>query len=349
MEAVQGYLGKISTSSGNLLSLLDDILEMSRIESGNVRQAYEPVDLHRLLEETGDVFAPLMEQKKLAFAIHDSQVQDRYAWCDKKNMDRVLFNVLSNACKFTPPGGSVSVTMLESGRDENGYGAYELNIKDTGIGMSRQFVDKMFTAFERERSSTDSGVEGTGLGLSITKRLIDLMGGTIDVLTSPGSGTQFIMRFKFKLADAGEVERSKGDPSSDPGGDEFAGRRLLLVEDNAINMEIASAILTQKGFTVETAENGRAAVDMVSASQPGWYDAILMDIQMPVMDGYEATRAIRALDDRELAGIPILAMTANAFQEDVQAARDAGMQAHIAKPVDVDVLMKELRAVLKKR
>ncbi|MBR4423802.1 MAG: amino acid permease, partial [Mailhella sp.] len=293
MEAVQGYLDKVSTASGHLLSLLDDILEMSRIESGHVTQEYEPVDLRRLLEETGDIFAPQMAQKGLDFSVHDPQVQNRCVWCDKKNLDRVLLNLLSNALKFTPPGGSVSLTLSETGREENGYGSYELSVLDTGIGMSRQFVDKMFTAFERERSSTDSGVQGTGLGLAITKRLTDLMGGTIDVLTSPGSGTQIIMRFKFRLATPEEVQGNREATSPDAEEDGLAGRRLLLVEDNAINMEIAADILTRQGFTVETAENGRIALDMVSASQPGWYDAILMDIQMPVMDGYEATRAIR--------------------------------------------------------
>ena len=212
--------------------------------------------------------------------------------------------------------------------------------------MSRAFVDKMFTAFERERTSTDSGVEGTGLGLAITKRLVDLMGGTIEVLTSPGSGTQIIIRLKLKLAT--EEDLQKDSSPEDEEEVDFTGKRLLVVEDNAINMEIACMILIQQGFQVDTAENGKVALDMVSSSPPGTYDAILMDIQMPIMDGYAATRAIRALDNKELADIPILAMTANAFQEDVQAAKEAGMQAHVAKPVDVAVLIKELKTVLKK-
>ena len=242
---------------------------------------------------------------------------------------------------------------METGGAEHDYSSYEIRVQDTGIGMSKEFAERMFNAFERERTSTVSGVEGTGLGLSITKSLIDLMGGTIDVLTAPGSGTQIVIRLKFKLADEKDVdadERKAAEQQASGDAEaleiDFSKNRLLLVEDNLINMEIAQMILSQAGFMVEPAENGRVAVDKVSASVPGCYDAILMDIQMPVMDGYEATQAIRSLPDPALAHIPILAMTANAFKEDVQAALDAGMQAHIAKPVDVGMLMKTLTDVL---
>ena len=222
--------------------------------------------------------------------------------------------------------------------------------------MSKEFAEKMFIAFERERTSTESGMEGTGLGMSITKSLVDLMGGVIDVLTAPGSGTTMIIRIKFKLAEEKDVH-SPGGKSSDEAdvGTEaapemdFTGRRLLLAEDNAINMEIAVMILSQAGFTVETAENGKEALDMVASSKPGYYDAILMDIQMPVMDGYEAARAIRALDTPELAEIPIIAMTANAFKEDEQAAEQAGMQGHIAKPIDLQKMMETIRTVLHRK
>ena len=223
-----------------------------------------------------------------------------------------------------------------------------MRIQDSGIGMSREFVDRMFNAFERERTSTDSGLEGTGLGLSITRSIVDLMGGTIEVLTSPGSGTEIIIRLKFRLATEEEYSAMETPALEETdAGEDFSGKRVLLVEDNMINMEIANMILEQMGFQVEQAENGKIAVEMVSASAPGYYDAVLMDIQMPVMDGYEATRAIRALEDPSLSSIPILAMTANAFQEDVQAAKEAGMQAHIAKPVDVGILRHELSEVLR--
>ncbi len=218
--------------------------------------------------------------------------------------------------------------------------------------MSREFSEKIFTAFERERTSTVSGVEGTGLGMSITKSIVDLMGGTIEVITSPGSGTTIVVCLKLKLAEEKDVKkdlRKTAEGDEEASGEDtfdFTGRRVLLVEDNAINMEIANMILSEAGITVETAENGKVALDKVASSEPGHYDAVLMDIQMPVMDGYEATRAIRALKNRDLAKVPILAMTANAFKEDEIAAREAGMQAHIAKPVDVAQLMKTLASVL---
>ena len=247
----------------------------------------------------------------------------------------------------------MTASVLETGGAEHDYSSYEIRVQDTGIGMSKEFAGRMFNAFERERTSTVSGVEGTGLGLSITKSIVDLMGGTIDVLTAPGSGTQIVIRLKFRLADAKDVDAGEGKEADRSTSGEaaeteidFSKKRLLLVEDNLINMEIAQMILSQAGFTVDTAENGQIAVDIVSASVPGYYDAILMDIQMPVMDGYEATRTIRSLPDPALARIPILAMTANAFKEDEQAALDAGMQAHIAKPIDTGMLMKTLKDVL---
>ena len=340
------YLTKIEASSQHLLTLLNDILEMSRIESGTFEQEFVPTDLTVLFEAMHVLFLDQMEQKKMTFTVNTSQVQDRYVWCDKKNLTRMLLNLISNAWKFTPEGGSVGVSLWENG-SENGYGSYEIRVQDTGIGMSSDFAEKMFNAFERERTTTDSGVEGTGLGLSITKSIVDLMGGTIEVLTSPGSGTEMIMRLKLRLADqrdlVGEEENEGSDEEKDQA--DFTGKRLLLVEDNLINMEIANMILTQLGFAVETAENGQIALERVSTSTPGYYDAVLMDIQMPVMDGYAATKAIRALENKGLANIPIIAMTANAFAEDVQAAKDAGMQAHVAKPVDVNVLVRELRKV----
>ena len=345
------YLGKIDTSSHHLLTLINDILEMSRIESGKIELAFVPTDLKALFDEIHDLFAEQMRQKQLDFTVHTGQVQHRYAWCDKKNMTRVLLNVVSNAYKFTPEDGTIDASLWESVASDESYGNYEIRVRDSGIGMSSAFVEKMFNAFERERTSTDSGVEGTGLGLSITKSIVDLMGGTIEVLTSPGSGTELVIRVRLKLAEEADMPREEvAEPAKPQAAEQpvdFTGMRLLLVEDNLINMEIASMILTQMGFAVETAENGQIAVDRVAASEPGYYSLVLMDIQMPVMDGYTATRTIRALEDPALAGVPIVAMTANAFAEDVQAARDAGMQAHIAKPVDIAVLHRTLQDVLR--
>ncbi len=347
---IHGYLEKINASSQHLLALINDILEMSRIENGKVELEYVPADLCAVFDGIRDLFLEQMKQKKMDFQVHTSQVEHRYVWCDRKNLNRVLLNIISNAYKFTPEGGSVTASLLETANGDPEYGAYEIRVQDTGIGMSREFSERIFNAFERERTSTVSGVEGTGLGLSITKGIVDLMGGTIDVLTAPGSGTQIVIRVKFRLAEEKDIpvdEKEAADPPEDGAEIDFSRKRLLLVEDNLINREIAQMILAQAGFTVETAENGRIALEMVTASRPGDYDAILMDIQMPEMDGYEATRAIRALPDPALARIPILAMTANAFKEDVQAAMDAGMQAHIAKPIDTGILMKTLTEVLR--
>ena len=351
-EKTHEYLNKIESSSQHLLALINDILEMSRIESGTVELEFHPIDLRRVFDDIRDLFSEQMKQKDLDFRVYTDQVQNQYVWCDGKNLNRVLLNILSNAYKFTPEGGHITASLGEVGSGEGGYGSYEIRVQDSGIGMSREFADKIFTAFERERTSTVSGVEGTGLGMSITKSIVDLMGGTIEVITSPGSGTTVVIRLKLQLAEEQDVaaeRQENAEPAEEAQADaafDFTGKRLLLVEDNMVNMEIANMILSQAGFTVETAENGKVALDMVSSSEPGYYDAVLMDIQMPVMDGYEATRAIRALDNRDLAQIPILAMTANAFKEDELAALEAGMQAHIAKPVDIGQLMRTLASVL---
>ena len=346
-DVLHGYLDKIDSSSIHLLNLINDILEMSRIESGQAELVYVPTDLCALYEDLRDLFMNQMEQKEMDFRINTSQVNERYVWCDKKNLTRVLMNIISNAYKFTPEGGSIIVSLWQGSTGEDGYTSYEMRVKDSGIGMSRDFIDRMFNAFERERSSTDSGIEGTGLGLAITKQIVDLMGGTIEVLTSPGSGTEIIIRIRFKPASEADMpEATADDAKADAVSADFSGRRLLLVEDNAVNMEIAVMILKQMGFEVETAVNGQKAVDMVAAAGAGHYDLVLMDIQMPVMDGYEATRAIRRMDDKKLANIPIVAMTANAFAEDIQATMDAGMQAHIAKPVDISELTRTLQEQL---
>ena len=287
-----------------------------------------------------------MKQKKLHFEIDTSEVRERFVRCDVKNLNRVIMNLLNNAYKFTPEGGRVSVSVRQAEESEPDAGSYEIRIADNRIGMSKEFAEKMFHPFERERTSTVSGIEGTGLGLSITKSIMDLMGGTIDVQTEPDKGTEIILRLEFLLAEESEVRTDEPDPAAGSEQFDVTGKRLLLAEDNAINMEIAKMILTQAGFEVDSAENGQIAVDMLSAAEAGRYDAVLMDIQMPVMDGYTAARKIRSLPDRAKAEIPVIAMTANAFREDAEAAKAAGMQAHIAKPIDADLLVKTLREII---
>ena len=284
-----------------------------------------------------------MEGKKISFSVVVKDMENEMVMCDKKKLNRILQNLVSNAYKFTPEGGAVTVTLSQSGANED-MGAYTLHVKDTGMGMSREFASHVFSAFERDR--TVSNIQGTGLGLAITKSIVELMDGTIDVKSEQGKGTEFTLRFSFKLA-GDEPAEAKPQVAADEPAMDFTNVRLLLVEDNEINKEIATLILEEAGFMVETAKNGKVVVDMVANSTPGHFAAVLMDVQMPVMDGYEATKAIRSLPTPELASIPIIAMTANAFAEDVKAAKDAGMDGHIAKPLNISVVLTTIAATLK--
>ncbi len=377
-EEAREYLAKIESSSKHLLALINDVLEMSRIESGKMTLEPVEIDLKSTMCEIKDMFSTQMREKEIDFTVNFSQIQNSAVLCDQNLLNRVFLNLLSNAYKFTPAGGTVSVTLWQIETANEGYAKYELRVRDSGIGMTKEFAAKVFEAFERERTSTVSGIQGTGLGMAITKSIIDLMGGTIEVVTAPGEGTEFIVRVPFELArdekikaipdsqntdqnpDAPETnqenpgnqenpENTSGGADKNPENQEtpdFSGTRILLTEDNEINREIALLVLEDIGFQVEEAVNGAEAVEKISHSTPGDYDLILMDIQMPVMDGYEAARRIRALSNPELAKIPIVAMTANAFKEDIQAALDAGMNAHIAKPLDITKMTGTLRAVL---
>ena len=343
------YLNKIDSSGHHLLALINDVLEMSRIESGKMELEPVPVDLKKAFGEVRDMFAAQMKEKDIDFSVDTFHVIHSRVFCDKSRLNRILLNLLSNACKFTPEGGSVSVTVWEIPSDAEGSSAYEIRVRDSGIGMTPEFAARIFEAFERERTSTVSGIQGTGLGMAITKNLVELMGGTIEIVTAPGAGTEFILRISFGLqSGAGENE---GEQAADGAGGsvDLSGAHLLLVEDNEINREIAAMVLEESGFTLDFAVNGREAVEKVAASRPGDFDAVLMDIQMPVMNGYDAARAIRGLEDPALATIPIIAMTANAFSEDIRAAADAGMNGHIAKPLDVPRMMATLAEALRNR
>ena len=343
------YLDKIDSSSQHLLALINDVLEMSRIESGKMELEPVPVDLKKTFGEVRDMFATQMKEKNIDFSVDTFHVSHSRILCDKNRLNRVLLNLLSNAYKFTPEGGSVSVTVWEVQSGADGSATYEIRVKDSGIGMTPEFASRIFEAFERERTSTVSGIQGTGLGMAITKNIVELMGGSIEIVTAPGSGTEFIVRAAFDLQNgAGEtVEEHAADSGESPL--DVSGAHLLLAEDNEINREIATMLLEESGFTLDAAENGQEAVEKIAASRPGDYDAVLMDIQMPVMNGYDAARAIRGLDDPALASIPIIAMTANAFSEDIRASADAGMNGHIAKPLDVAKMMATLTEVLRNR
>ena len=342
-EEVLGYVRKTDAASKHLLSLINDVLEMSRIESGKL--TLEPVhtDLVESLEETEAIFTTQMKEKKIRFLVDTDAVQDRGVLCDRDRLDRVLLNLVSNACKFTPEGGEIRVTLRQLGQAE-GKGTYAFSVRDTGIGMSEAFLSKLFQPFERERTSTVSKTQGTGLGLSITKKIVDLMGGTISATSEQGKGTEFLVTLTFPL-DVQTEEKPQAAVRSERLLD-FSRVRILLAEDNPVNREIAALVIQEKGFMLDMAENGKEAVEKVASSAPGTYDLILMDIQMPEMDGYAAARAIRSLDNPLLSEIPILAMTANAFKEDVDAAFAAGMNGHIAKPLDVSTMFDTIEDVL---
>ena len=346
-EEMKNFLVKIENSSQHLLSLINDILDMSRIESGKMELDNAPCNITKVLDELRDMFATQMETKKINFIVDTSAVQNKYVSCDNHRLNRVLLNLTSNAYKFTPEGGKISITLSEKNSDVEGVGLYELRVKDSGIGMSPEFAATVFEPFTRERTSTVSGIQGTGLGMAITKSIIDLMKGDIKVVTAPGKGTEFILHIELQLVDKSEVKEDT--PAIDEISDlDFSDKKLLLVEDIEVNREIAIMILEEVGFTVDFATNGKEAVEKFSASKPGDYDAILMDIQMPIMNGYEAAQAIRKLKNPALAKIPIIAMTANAFSEDVERAKAAGMNDHVAKPLDVPKMMETLQRVLSK-
>ena len=334
-DKVRLYLEKIDFSSKHLLSLINDILDMSRIESGKVEMDYSPVDLFSVFDELYEIFALQMETKGLNFVVDYKKVGNRYVITDRLRFLRIVMNLVSNAYKFTPEGGEISVVIRQTGLTD-GKASYELVVSDTGIGMSPEFLTRIFDEFERERTSTVSQLQGTGLGMSIAKSFVEMMGGTISVESEQNVGTQFTLDLNFPVTTEEQV-KELGTNVVDEAVD-FSDVRLLVVEDNPINAEIAREILTRAGFEVETADNGQVAVDMVTAADPDYYSVILMDVMMPVMNGYEASLAIRNMDD-DRSKIPIIALSANTFESDKKDALGAGMNAHVSKPFNPDELM----------
>ncbi len=480
-DQVEEYLKKIKTSGDHLLSLINDVLDMSRIESGKIHLEEKLCSLPEILHGLCNILQADIHAKQLELRIDTVDVFDEEIYCDKLRLNQVLLNLVSNSVKYTGAGGIINIRITEKPGAPEGFGFYEFLIKDTGIGMSEHFVEHIFEPFEREVNTTTSGIQGTGLGMAITKNIVDMMNGSIHVKSEQGVGSEFTVSFMFRLhseqrepqeieelrnhralvvdddfntcdsvsymlgqigmraewtlsgkeallrthqavtrcdrycvyiidwllPDMNGVEvarrirsemgdraliviltaydwtdieeeareagvtafcskplflselrrclcsiidnrqgREKEDAGEAPG---IQKGRILLTEDIEMNQEIAVVILTDAGFSVEVAENGQVAVDMLRKSEPGYYQLVLMDIQMPVMNGYEAAKEIRSLEDRELASIPIIAMTANAFEEDKQAALSSGMNGHIAKPIDVDNLFATLGEILKKK
>lgn len=339
---VEDYLKKISVSSQHLLSLINDVLDMSRIESGKVTLEAKPVHLPELVHELRDIIQAVVSKKDLSLTLDTVGVENEDIIADPLRLEQILINVLANAVKFTPDGGQISLWIVQKDTAPAGYADFEFHIKDNGIGMSEEFQKHIFEQFARERTSTVSKIQGTGLGMAITKNLVDMMGGRITVKSEQGKGSEFTISLRFPI---GEAKTEQTPPAAKASA--FTGKKLLVVEDNELNLEIASTLLKEAGFEVDTAENGKVAVEKVEAASADRYDLILMDIQMPEMDGYEATRRIRALPDTKKAALPIVAMTANAFEDDRKNALRAGMNGHIAKPLDIQKLFQVLSELLK--
>ena len=343
-EKTQDYLSKIKISGNHLLGIVNEVLEISRIESGQTKLDESVWSIADIVRETDIIIRDQALAKKQEFSIDIWQVQDMYIYYDKLRVKEILVNLLGNAVKYTQTGGSISLRIIQKPCEKENFGNYEIHVKDNGCGMSEEFLQKIFEPFERQANSTISGIQGTGLGMTIIKGFVDAMGGTIDIKSEENKGTEIIVRLCQRIAEAPEKSEEQKTISCSP--ELFAGKRVLLVEDNSMNREIATAILEEAGFKVDTAENGAIAVEKVTYYSEGFYDVILMDIQMPVMDGYTATRKIRSLENKAIAKIPIIAVSANAFDEDRQTSLEAGMNGHLAKPIVVDELLEVLGGIL---
>ena len=346
-DKVMEYLNKIQSSSTHLLSLINDILDMSRIESGKVSLDEQPCSLPALVDELHSIIQADLATRHLNFKSDTASLAHPVVLCDKLRINQILLNLLGNSLKFTEPGGTITLRIGQLDGAPHGYGRYRITVSDTGIGMSPDFLEHIFDPFERERTSTISGVEGTGLGMAITKNLVDMMNGSISVESEKGVGTTFTIDLALRLdeSDADATSTDEALEQVQPN-HRMRGSHILLVDDNALNREIAITLLEDEGFTVEYAVNGQEGVDKLVNAGPGHFQLVLMDVQMPVMNGYEAAKCIRRLEDPELASIPVIAMTADAFDEDRQKALRAGMDGHLAKPIDIDRLFDNLDAIL---
>ena len=339
------HLEKLQQSGNLLLSIINNVLDMARIESGKMEIDENYGRIEDIRQTLFEIFGD--EAKKKNIALHYTiNVEHEHILTDTTKVKEIFVNILSNAIKYTPPGGSVMINVDELVCDESGYMMVRTRVSDTGIGMSQDYLTKIFDAFTRERNTTKSKITGSGLGMSIVKRYVDLLGGTIDVESEPGKGSTFTVTLKHRIADESYYVK-KHDEGSGTASKILEGKNILLAEDNDLNAEIAEAILERAGLKTERVEDGIQCVNKITKMPVGTYDMILMDIQMPRMDGYKATQAIRHLPDKDKACIPIVAMTANAFEEDKRDAVAAGMNGHIAKPIQIDKLLSMLAEVLR--
>ena len=342
-ERALDYLNKIETAGNVLLGLINGVLEMSRIENGKIILHEQVGHSGTLIRQLQNIFAPDLAAKNLTLTCSEN-VQHAYILCDQTKVKEIFLNLLSNSVKYTPEGGHITLDFVETPCKKEGWASFTVTEADDGIGMSAAYLPHIFEEFSREHTTTESKVQGTGLGLPIVKALMDCMGGTIAVESTPGKGTRFILDFTFRIAT--EEQISAYHAAAAPAAEKqvsLRGKRVLLAEDNDLNAEIASTLLTEKGLQVDRAVNGADCLQKLKSSAPGTYDYILMDIQMPVMDGLTAAAAIRASGHPDAKRVPIIAMTANAYEEDRQKSLDAGMNAHLAKPLDLPLLLKLLQ------
>lgn len=342
-DAAEEYAEKIKLSGNQLLTILNEALEVTRMESGKAMLAETECHLVDLLAEVEKAVIPEMNAKSIRFTVDKSQITHFSVYIDVLRTKEMLCQLLDNAAKYTEQGGKVSLTVKED-IHSGSYGKYIFTVQDNGIGISEEFMDRLFEPFARESNTTRSGILGSGLGLAVVKNLVDLMGGKIKVKSTPGVGTKFTITVVLKLLERNAAAGHDGESEMS-----LKGKRLLLVEDNEINSEIAEALLTEEGFKVETVSDGDLAVEAVKNSEPGYFDFVLMDIQMPKMNGYEATMAIRSLKNKPLANIPIIALSANTYAEDHKMSVQSGMDAHASKPLDMEKLKETVRNVLGKR
>lgn len=338
------YIKKIRVSSDILLTIINQVLEMARIESGKITLSSESVNIREMVDAMNTVFESSLTKKSLEYQCSLNVVHDQIL-CDKTKMEEIILNVVSNSIKYTNPHGKITVSIDELDSEDEKNADYKVVVEDNGIGMSQDYLPHIFEEFSREHTSTETRVAGTGLGLPIVKSLVDRMGGTIEVESEEGKGTRFIMKFSFPVSLENQV-REKEKQNIPDITEKLKGKRILLAEDNDLNAEIAETVLVEAGIEVKRVEDGLQCIEELKKMPENYYDVILMDVQMPNMDGYTATQRIRDLDDSR-AEIPIIAMTANAYDEDRRKAQEAGMDGFLAKPLDVDEMMRLLGKITK--
>lgn len=340
-EATENYLNKIEHSSKQLLSLIEKVLEISWFESNDTRVSESECNLCDLVQDTHEHQLSLAADKNITFNLYTTDVKHSDIYSDQEKLKQILMHLTNNAITYTEDGGKVDLIVTELEKFPNGYAVYQFTVRDNGIGIHKDFLKHIFEPFEREKNTTFSGIHGTGLGLAIVKNLVEMMGGHIQIDSIPGEGSTFTITLRFRVQ-----AHPLSAEDSEEGFANLLNKKILLVDDNIANLEIESEILQGMGFHVETVTDGSISVEKVGQSSPGDYDLVLMDIQMPGMNGWDATKAIRRLEDPALSSIPIIALSADAFESDKQMSRESGMDAHLTKPIDIPLLLETISKTL---